>query len=67
MKLNRIQKMAVISLLGFVLSAFFIAELEIDPFHMFEVESERMREYIGIRKSKMTKLERKGEADWLRQ
>ena len=59
--------MAVISLLGFVLSAFFIAELEIDPFHMFEVESERMREYIGIRKSKMTKLERKGEADWLRQ
>ncbi len=67
MKLNHKQAKILVSLIAFLLCTIFIAQLEIDPIRSFEVESEDVREYIIISKSRMTKLERKGEAEWLNQ
>jgi len=67
MKLNHKQSKILASLIFFLLSTIFIAQLEIDPIRMFEIERENTREYIIISKSRMTKLERTGEAEWLNQ
>lgn len=67
MKLNHKQAKILASLIAFLLCTIFIAQLEIDPIRSFEVENEDVREYIIISKSRMTKLERKGEAEWLNQ
>ncbi len=67
MKLNHKQVKILASLIAFLLCTIFIAQLEIDPIRSFEIESEDMREHIVIPKSRMTKLERKGEAEWLNQ
>lgn len=53
--------------LAFILATLFIAQLEMDPVRIIEVEDEEVREYIVIRKSNYKKLERKGEAKWLNQ
>lgn len=67
MKLSHTQIKIFGSLTAFLLSTFFVAELEVDPTRFFEVENEGIREYIIIPKSRMTKLERTGEAEWLNQ
>lgn len=67
MNLNHKQIKIFASLVVFLLCTVFIAQLEIDPIRMFEIESEATREYIVIPKSRMTKLERTGEAEWLNQ
>lgn len=67
MSLNRNQLKIFASLFAFLLCTVFIAQLETDPIRIFEIESEDTREYIVIPKSRMTKLERTGEAEWLNQ
>ncbi len=67
MNLNHKQVKIIASLVAFLLCTIFIAQLEVDPIRIFEVESEDIREYIVIPKSRMTKLERTGEAEWLNQ
>jgi len=67
MKINHKQSKILASLIAFLLSTIFIAQLEMDPIRMFEIENENTREYIVIPKSRMTKLERTGEAEWLNQ
>lgn len=67
MNLNHKQSKILASLAAFLLCTIFIAQLEADPIRMFEIESEDIREYIVMPKSRMTKLERKGEAEWLNQ
>jgi hypothetical protein len=63
--LNHIQRKILATLVGFILSSLWLAELDIDPWRMYERETDQIREYIVIPKSDMTKLERKGEAPWL--
>lgn len=67
MKLNHKQIKIFASIIVFLLCTIFIAQLEMDPIRLFEIESKEMREYIVIPKSRMIKLERKGEAEWLNQ
>lgn len=67
MNLNHKKIKIFASLVAFLLCTVFIARLEIDPIRMFEIKSEDTREYIVIPKSRMTKLERTGEAEWLNQ
>lgn len=67
MKLSLTQTDILGSFVAFIFCTFFIAELEVDPIRSYEIESEDIRKYIVIRKSRMTKLERTGEAEWLNQ
>lgn len=67
MNLNHKQTLVLGSLIAFLLCTIFIAQLEIDPMRTFESENEDVREYIVIPKSRKTKLERRGEAEWLNQ
>lgn len=67
MKLSLTQKSILGSFMAFIFCTLFITGLEVDPIRSFEIESEDIREYIVIRKSRMTKLERTGEAEWLNQ
>ena len=67
MKLSFTQISILGSFVAFIFCTLFIAGFEVDPIRSFEIESEDIREYIIIRKSRMTKLERAGEAEWLNQ
>lgn len=67
MNLNHKQIRTLVSLIAFLLCTIFIAQLEIDPIRRFEIESKDAREYIVMPKSRMTKLQRTGEAKWLNQ
>lgn len=65
MKLNHKQSKILTSLFGFISCTILIAQLEIDPILMFDIETENMREYIVAPKSEINNLKRKGEAKWL--
>jgi hypothetical protein len=67
MKLSLTQTSILGSFMAFIFCTLFITGLEVDPLRSFEIEIKDIREYIVIRKSRMTKLERTGEAEWLNQ
>lgn len=67
MNLDHRQVKIIASLVAFIVCAILIAQLEVDPIRMFEVESEDIREYIAIPKSRMINLERTGEAEWIKE